>query len=165
MRQMHFGALLALPIMLLAACGKEAPEPPKRVDVLIVTPKVPNSILVDTTGTEDTERAIFVIPVSGDSVARYYRAILGNWGWELENDRSSGDLIDLVARKGPRGNSTLWIHIERQDTLSARYTLIASTPTTPPTAAPDSATAVPAPDSAAPVPPRRSVPEPGAALR
>ena len=142
---MRWQALLALPILALAACKDDAPARSNRASVLIFTPKVPGSVVIDTTGTEDAERLTMIVPVSGDSVARYFRTVLGGWGWELMNDRSAGDAIDLYARKGPTGNSTLWIHIERQDTLSARYTMIANTPvsagdtsvaTSPPASAP-----------------------------
>jgi hypothetical protein len=131
MRLMRWQALLALPIVLLAACGRDEPPRPPRAAVLLFTPKLPGSVVVDTGGTEEAERLTLVVPVSGDSVARYYRNLLGGAGWVLTNDRSSGGLIDLYARGGPVGTSTLWIHIERQDTVSARYTLIAVTPTTP----------------------------------
>ncbi len=130
-------AVLALPIVLLAACGRD--EPParaRRPSALLFTPKIQGSLVVDTSGTEDTERLVMVAPVAGDSVAKFYRNSLARTNWQLSNDRSDGGVIDLQATGGPFGSSTLWIHIERQDSLSARYTLIA---TTPPMPAPDTA--------------------------
>ncbi len=131
MRTTRLAALAALLLPALSACKDAAPEKPQRPAVLIFTPKVPGSMLIDTTGTDEAEHLTLVVPVSGDSVAAYFRAVLGNWGWELVSDRDAGNAIDLYARRGPTGRSTLWIHIERQDTLSARYAMIATTPPGP----------------------------------
>jgi hypothetical protein len=123
-------ALLALTALALGACEKAPPPPPPRPPrpaVLIFVPKVQRSIVVDTTGTEDAERVTLVVPVSGDSVAQFYRGRLPPLGWRIRNDRASGAVIDLYLEGGPVGSS-LWVHIERQDTASARYTLIANSP-------------------------------------
>ena len=97
-------------------------------------PRVPGSIVVDTTGTEDAERLTMVVPVSGDSVGAFYRTALEARGWSIMGDRSEGDVLDLHAVKEP--GLAAWVHIERQDTASARYTVIATGPRGP---APDSA--------------------------
>lgn len=122
-------ALLALSFLALGACKKEAaaPPPPPRPAVLLFVPKLPRSLVVDTTGTPDAERATLVVPVSADSVARFYRNRLPALGWRIRNDRVALPVIDLYLEGGIVGGS-LWVHIESQDTASARYTLIATTP-------------------------------------
>jgi hypothetical protein len=128
---MRWQAFLALSLVALAACDKEPPPKPRKAAVLMFTAKVPGSFVIDTSGTEEAEHLTMVAPVSGDSVANFYRTWLPRNHWILTNDRSAGEVIDLQARGGPVGSSTMWVHVERQDTLSARYTLIVSTPTSP----------------------------------
>jgi hypothetical protein len=156
MRPTRLIALAAPLLILLASCREAEPDRPQRPAVLIFTPKVPGSILLDTTGTDEAEHITLVVPVSGDSAAAYFRRALPDWGWEIEGDRSAGDAIDLYARKGPTGRSTLWIHIERQDSLSARYSMIA---TTPPGAIDSAAARLPEP-APVPAPERRRAAQP-----
>jgi hypothetical protein len=126
MRPTRWSGLLALPILLLAACRDSAPPRAPRPSALLFTPKVPGSLVVDTSGTEDAERLVMVVPTSADSVARYLRATIGRAGWRLQNDRTDGPITDLYASDGPFATGSLWIHIEAQDSLSARYTMIAT---------------------------------------
>jgi len=130
MRYALIAALISVPGV-LTSCGRKAePAPLRKTHVLTFVPKLRGSIVVDTTGTDQAERLTMVVPVSGDSVARYYRVTLPAIGWRIKSDRTDSTLTDIYA-EGPQGGTngpSLWIHIEHQDTLSARYTLISSFP-------------------------------------
>ena len=128
---MLIAAFLSAPGVLISCGRKEAQAPARaRTHVLTFVPKLHGSIVVDTSGTEETERLTMVIPVSGDSVARFYRAVLPPIGWRIRSDVHDSTLTDMYAEgpQGGRNGPTLWVHIEHQDTLSARYTLFATFP-------------------------------------
>ena len=148
MRYVLIAALLAAPGA-LASCGRKGePTHQRKTHVLTFVPKLRGSIVVDTTGTDQAERLTMVVPVSGDSVARYYRVTLPANGWRIKSDHTDSTLTDIYA-EGPQGGITgpsLWIHIEHQDTLSARYTLISTFPAAQRMA--DSASQHPAPPPA-----------------
>jgi len=129
MRTIRRQAFMAVLIVFVTACGGDAKAPrTPRASLLLVTPKPPGSMVIDTSGTAEAERLTLVAPMSGDAVADFYRWILPRSGWLLKSDRSAEGVIDLYADGGPLKTSSIWIHIERQDSLSARYTLIANTP-------------------------------------
>ena len=127
MRRPLIPALVGLAV--LTGCReREQPAPPagstpQRAHVLVFVPKVPGSVVVDTTGTADAERITLVVPVGGDSVARFYRVELAKTKWQIPGDRTAGAITDLYAAK-PDAGLSLWIHIEYQDPRSARYTMI-----------------------------------------
>jgi hypothetical protein len=113
----------------VAGCREEEAAARRfRPVVIALVPRIDRSLAVDTTGTEDTERLTMVAPVSGDSVRAFYRSQLPQRGWRIQSDRSAGNLVDMYARTTGTGGAavSLWIHIERQDSLSSRYTLIAN---------------------------------------
>jgi hypothetical protein len=131
MRHVLIAAFFSVPGVLVSCGRKETPAPPRvHTHVLAYVPKLRGSIVVDTSGTDEAERLTMVIPVSGDSVARFYRSVLPPIGWRIRSDVDDSALTDIYAEgpQGGRDGPTLWIHIEHQDTLSARYTLIASFP-------------------------------------
>jgi hypothetical protein len=133
---------LAAMLASLGACSKEEEVVARlrrpRPTILQFLPPVDRSLVVDTSGTEDAEQITFVVSLSADSVARYYRALLPAANWRIVSDRASGPFIDIYAEGGMRPAS-LWVHIERQDTASTRYILIARGPQaaqTPPSTSP-----------------------------
>ncbi len=107
-----------------AACsGKERAATPVRPDYLFDVPYIAKSILVDTTGSPDTQQLVLICMQSADSVAKFYRAKLPPMGWSLLADRSDTAKLTLYFE---RHNLPLWIQIEPQDPSSSRVTFTAS---------------------------------------
>jgi hypothetical protein len=117
-------AALALALT-AAACGsKDADLPPPvalRPQVLKDIPKLPQSILTDTTGAVDAEQQKWIAQLPFDSVARFYRGQLPALGWQVMGDRGDSAVLDLHGRKG---DQAVWVHIVRLGSLATEYTLI-----------------------------------------
>jgi len=109
----QFVVALALPIILLAGCtsrkAEEAAPPPPLAQVLPVLPFPPDAQPVSTASGEDATQVTLTSPQSVDTVANYYRQVLGEAPFRLVNESSTGGVISFLAdQDGP----SLWVTIQ-----------------------------------------------------
>ena len=120
-------ACLAMVLPVLAACGRdrapEAPPPPPRAQVLRDVPVYPGSIAMDTTGTVDAEQRRFAVAARYDSVTEFYRRRLPALRWQFMGGRQDSTQLDMLAQ---RGDTNLWLHVEKIGSRSSQYSLIAT---------------------------------------
>ena len=120
-----FHVALALPILLLAACnskkGEEvAPPPPPLGQVLPVLPFPHGAQPVSTASGEDATQITLTTPQSPDTVANYYRKVLGETPFRLVNESSTGGVISFLAdQDGP----SLWVTIRSDGKTGSQVTL------------------------------------------
>jgi len=118
---------LAMVLPALAGCGRDrapaAAPPPPRAQVLRDVPVYPGSMAMDTTGTLDAEQRRFAVAARFDSVTAFYRGRLPALRWQFMGGRSDSTQLDMLAQ---RGDTNLWLHIEKAGEHSSQYTLIAS---------------------------------------
>jgi hypothetical protein len=132
----RFSTTIAL-CLALAACRGDAPadSPPaapgsaipgsvpvnsSRASFLRNVPEVPHSRLIDTTGSEDAQRASYYAPLPLDTVRLFYRRLLPPLGWKMRNEQASRAMYNLYFEKD---SATLWIRGTPQGAGTA-YTMI-----------------------------------------
>ena len=116
-------------LAVLAGCKdkpRATPDGPHahRPVVLATIPVYRQSQQTDTTGTDEVERASWVLQRPADSLSRFYRDTLPKLGWRIMSDEGDRQKVDLYAR---RDTLSLWVHIEALGVLASRYTVIAGT--------------------------------------
>jgi hypothetical protein len=120
-------AILALAVLALPSCrGREqhAPLPtPPRAQVLKDVPKYPRSLLFDTTGSVAAEQQRYTVQARFDSVTAFFRERLPALGWQFMGGTDDSMRLDVLAQ---RGDTSLWLHVERLGSLASQYTLIGS---------------------------------------
>jgi hypothetical protein len=137
MQTNRFFALLTLSFA-LAACtadeGQPAPDGTQAVPVnasraafLRNVPDVPGSVLTDTTGAEDAQRASYLVRAPLDTVRAFYRRLLPALGWTLRSDQSDSTLVNLMLEKD---TATIWIRATPSGGATA-YTIIGAYTTYP----------------------------------
>lgn len=124
--------------LVLGACGEQPPvdrsgdEPMPSPEVFAGLPVLPGARMV--AGTSSAAEAVVSVPVSADSVARFYRAIFGQRDWAIRGDATAPDGSVTLHAASPEGRP-VWIMIRPVSATSAEVSLIASVPAPP---APDS---------------------------
>jgi hypothetical protein len=117
---------LAAPLVLAAGCNSKKPEadapapPPPLSQVLPTLPFPPDAQPVTTQSGADATQVILVTPQSPDSVAAYYRRVLGEPPFRLVNETTSNGVISFLAdQNGP----SLWVTIQPNGTSGSQVTL------------------------------------------
>jgi hypothetical protein len=125
--------------LVLAGCGEQPPanasgdEPMPSPEIFAGLPVLPGARMV--AGTSSAAEAVVSVPVSADSVARFYRAIFGQRDWAIRGDATAPDGVVTLHAASPEGRP-VWIMIRPVSSTSAQVSLIASVPAP---AAPDTA--------------------------
>lgn len=121
-------AIPALCLGLLAAVPACKPKPeaaappgPPRTQILKDIPVFIGAITTDTAGTEDAERASYIVRVTFDTVTAFYRRMLPTLGWQIMSDQGDSLMRDLYLRKA---GQALWLHFEKPGLLATTYTII-----------------------------------------
>jgi hypothetical protein len=96
-----------------AACARSDRKNPRalRPNWLMDVPYIPQSILVDTTGTPDVQHLVLLSPKPMDSVAAFYRDRLPPMGWRIVSDLGDSMQVSLYAE---RQNLPMWIQMDAQ---------------------------------------------------
>jgi hypothetical protein len=120
-----------------AACGdRPSPDERPRQDVMRGAPLFRPSQIVSESSTGEAVQWTYHTPVSADSVARWYRARVIEFGWRIAGDTPSGDggVRLYIERDGP----DLWILI-RPIPNGTEFSMIGAAPDSAAAAGPDSA--------------------------
>ncbi len=125
-----------LSLAALAACTRadtasRAPAPP-RPAYLAGVPRIPASLLSDTTGTATVQHQVLVLQAPYDSVLAFYRRELPARGWAVMSDVADTALASLYLQ---RDSVALWVQIHRMGPRATEYALTAGPAGTQPSAA------------------------------
>jgi len=126
--------LLLCAVLVLVACGEQPPadrsgdEPMPTPEIFAGLPVLPGARMV--AGTSSAAEAVVNVPVSADSVARFYRAIFGQRDWAIRGDATAPDGSVTLHAASPEGRP-VWIMIRPVSSTSAEVSLIASVPPSP----------------------------------
>ena len=103
--------ILPLAVLLVAACSEPRKQEASVLDVMPNIPVPPASQIIGREGGEEAVKIRFRSAMDADSVASYYRGLLGQRPWRLVSDVKSPDgTITLYAEQdGP----PLWVSIRR----------------------------------------------------
>ena len=114
----------------LAACGERTPaadappdEPVASADVFAGLPVLPGSRFAG--GSANAAEAIADVPVSADSVARFYRRVLDERSWDIRGDATAPDGQVTLHARSPEGRP-IWILIRPVPGGRAQVSLIAT---------------------------------------
>lgn len=116
---------VALPVLLLAGCKSEkavevAPPPPPLSQVLPNLPFPPDAQPLTTASGADATQITLLSPHPPDSVAAYYRKLLGDAPFRLVNETSTGGVFSFLAdQDGP----SLWVTVQSDGKAGSKVTL------------------------------------------
>lgn len=107
--------ILSALVLVLAGCGDRAPaadapaeEPTASADLFAGLPVLQGARFAG--GSADAAEAVVTIPVSADSVARFYRGVLADRSWDIRGDATAPDgQVTLHARSSE--GRPIWIMI------------------------------------------------------
>jgi hypothetical protein len=116
--------LAATALLTLAACVSkdDAAKPVQTPPVFAGVPIPALARMIDTAGTADAARAVFLVAVRPESVVAYYRRELPRVGFRIVGDVGDSLRVDLYAqREGP----SLWVQIRPlREPDATEFTLI-----------------------------------------
>jgi hypothetical protein len=144
----QFVVALALPVILLAGCKSKkaedvAPPPPALGQVLPVLPFPPDAQPVGSASGADATQLTMTSPQPPDSVANFYRKVLGEPPFRLVNESTTGGVISFLAdQDGP----SLWVTIRSDGKTGSEVTLAGALVATAKKAVADSTGKKPAPN-------------------
>ena len=122
--------LAACTVSLLAACSRHddsaAQTRPPRPNIVSDIPTLARARQIDTTGTEDADRATWQVEWPFDSVTGYYMHMVPTLGWALHSSEGDSTQRDLYFRKD---TLALWMHIERKSPAVTEWTIIGTAAT------------------------------------
>jgi hypothetical protein len=121
---------LALPVLLVAGCKshKAAPPPPALSQVLPNLPFPPDAQPVTTVSGADATQITLLSPHLPDSVAAYYRKLLGDTPFRLVNETSTGGVFSFLAdQDGP----SLWVTVQPDGKAGSKVTIAGAVQASP----------------------------------
>ena len=144
-----FLAAVALPILLVTGCkSKKAeevapPPPPPLAQVLPNLPFPPEAQPVSTASGTDATQITLTSTLPPDSVADFYRKVLGEPPFRLVNESNTGGVISFLAdQEGP----SLWVTIRTDGKTGSQVTLAGALVASAKKAAADTTGKKPAPN-------------------
>jgi hypothetical protein len=128
--------LALLAVLVVAACGDQAASdtaegagPAEEVaspEIFEGLPVLPGSRLMG--GSADAAEAVVDVPVTVDSVARWYRRVLLERSWAIRGDATAADRSVTLHATSPEGRP-IWIMMRPlADGTTARVSVIATRP-------------------------------------
>ena len=143
-----FLAAVALPILLVTGCkskpvGEPPPPPPPLAQVLPNLPFPPEAQPVSTASGADATQITLNSTQPPDSVASFYRKVLGDPPFRLVNESTTGGVISFLAdQDGP----SLWVTIRSDGKTGSQVTLAGALVASAKKAAADTTGKKPAPN-------------------
>lgn len=116
---------LVLPALLLAGCKSEkaqeaAPPPPALSQVLPNLPFPPDAQPLTTVSGADATQITLLSPHPPDSVAAYYRKLLGDPPFRLVNETTTGGVVSFFANQdGP----PIWVTVQPDGKVGAKVVI------------------------------------------
>lgn len=131
---------IVTPLMLVAACGPRKaaepppPPPPPLSSVLPVLPLPPSGTPLSSESGADATRIVIVSTQPPDSVADYYRRVLGQPPFRLVNETNSGGVISFYANQdGP----SIWVTVQANGEAGSQVVIAGARVDTTKKATPD----------------------------
>lgn len=121
----QFVVAVAIPVLLLAGCKsakapEAAPPPPPLSQVLPNLPFPPDAQPVASVSGADATQITVRSPHPPDSVASYYRKLLGDPPFRLVNEASAGGVISFLAdQDGP----SIWVTVQPDGKVGSQVTI------------------------------------------
>lgn len=117
-------------LLLVAGCGDRSSagdmppdEPSVSPDIFAGLPVLPGSRLAGGSGT--AAEAVVAVPVSADSVARFYRRVLADRDWDIRGDATARDGEVTLHARSPEGRP-IWIIVRPAGPSRAEVSVIAT---------------------------------------
>ena len=131
---------LALPVLLVAGCKSDkaaeaALPPPPLSQVLPNLPFPPDAQPLTTVSGADATQITLVSPHPPDSVAAYYRKLLGDPPFRLVNETTTGGVVSFFANQdGP----PIWVTVQPDGKVGSKVTIAGAVQAKPKTPSVDS---------------------------